>query len=86
MQKSGLDGLQTLLFGLMVLGCHGITCSHHELVEVLKEIYRTSSWDQIQTLFPSGGFLAPLKHIPSLKMFTLKQEHYATTTIFRAIG
>ena len=45
------------------------------LVAVLKEIYRTSSWDQIKTLFPSGGVSG------TLKSYNVKQVYGKTGTL-----
>jgi D-alanyl-D-alanine carboxypeptidase/D-alanyl-D-alanine-endopeptidase (penicillin-binding protein 4) len=45
------------------------------LVAVLKEIYITSSWDQIKTLFPSGGVSG------TLKSYNVKQVYGKTGTL-----
>jgi len=49
------------------------------LVAVLKEIYITSSWDQIKTLFPSGGISGTLKSYNVNQVYgktgTLRHNH-----------
>ena len=48
-------------------------------VAVLKEIYKTSSWDQIKTLFPSGGISGTLKSYKVNQVYgktgTLRHNH-----------
>ena len=49
------------------------------LVAVLKEIYKTSSWEQIKTLFPSGGISGTLKSYNVNQVYgktgTLRHNH-----------